>query len=45
MIAGRGTGHGLGLCQLGAAAMARNGAGFPEILAHYYPNTRLTVMP
>jgi stage II sporulation protein D len=41
-IAGRGVGHGLGLCQLGAADMARRGASFDRILAHYYPNTRLT---
>ncbi len=39
--AGRGTGHGLGLCQLGAADMARHGASFAQILAHYYPNTLL----
>jgi stage II sporulation protein D len=41
---GRGVGHGVGLCQLGAADMARHGAGFAQILAHYYPNTRLTPM-
>jgi stage II sporulation protein D len=39
---GRGVGHGIGLCQLGAADMARRGAGFAQILSHYYPNTRLT---
>ena len=44
-ISGRGTGHGVGLCQLGAAEMARQGAGFAAILAHYYPNTRLTAIP
>jgi stage II sporulation protein D len=36
---GRGSGHGLGLCQQGASAMAREGASFREILAHYFPNT------
>ena len=40
-IEGRGVGHGLGLCQLGAAAMAAHGATFAEILTHYYPNTAL----
>jgi stage II sporulation protein D len=45
IFAGRGIGHGLGLCQLGAASMARHGTGFAQILAHYYPNTRLTAMP
>ncbi|MFL6299337.1 MAG: SpoIID/LytB domain-containing protein [Terriglobales bacterium] len=36
---GRGSGHGLGLCQQGASAMAGDGASFREILAHYFPNT------
>jgi len=41
VLTGRGTGHGLGLCQLGAADMGRRGATFTEILSHYYPNTRI----
>jgi hypothetical protein len=32
-------GHQLGLCQKGAAGMAAAGAGFREILDHYYPGT------
>jgi stage II sporulation protein D len=44
-ITGRGIGHGVGLCQRGAADMARRGSGFTAILAHYYPNTRLAEMP
>lgn len=40
-LSGVGRGHGLGLCQRGAAAMAREGRGFQEILQHYYPNTHL----
>jgi hypothetical protein len=40
-IKGQGVGHGIGLCQLGAAEMARQGVTFAQILAHYYPNTRL----
>ena len=32
-------GHQLGLCQHGAAGMARSGAGYREILEHYYPGT------
>lgn len=35
---GSGSGHGLGLCQRGAAAMARAGKSFRDILSHYYPN-------
>jgi len=39
VVEGRGKGHGVGLCQLGAAWMARQGHSFQEILAFYYPNT------
>jgi len=35
------SGHGIGLCQTGAAAMAAAGADFRAILEHYYPNTVL----
>jgi stage II sporulation protein D len=34
---GRGSGHGVGLCQAGAAEMAREGRGYREILAQYFP--------
>ncbi len=39
VLQGVGTGHGIGLCQAGAKAMAEAGADFRKILAHYYPNT------
>jgi len=39
---GQGQGHGIGLCQYGAKAMAQAGSGFREILDHYYPNTTLS---
>jgi stage II sporulation protein D len=39
VLRGVGRGHGIGLCQAGAQAMAEAGADFREILAHYYPNT------
>jgi stage II sporulation protein D len=39
LVEGRGKGHGVGLCQMGAAWMARQGRSFQEILAFYYPNT------
>jgi stage II sporulation protein D len=39
LVEGRGKGHGIGLCQLGAAGMARQGHNFREILAFYYPST------
>lgn len=41
VLEGAGQGHGIGLCQLGAAAMAAGGANFREILSHYFPNTNL----
>jgi stage II sporulation protein D len=41
ILRGAGQGHGIGLCQAGAGAMARDGAFFSEILAHYYPNTAI----
>lgn len=36
-----GYGHGVGLSQAGAQAMAAEGASFADILAHYYPGTQL----
>ncbi|MGH9538403.1 MAG: SpoIID/LytB domain-containing protein [Terriglobales bacterium] len=41
ILQGAGQGHGIGLCQHGAKAMAQTGSSFREILAHYYPNTTL----
>ena len=38
----RGYGHGVGLSQVGANAMAKEGATAEEILAHYYPGTECT---
>jgi stage II sporulation protein D len=42
VLEGIGQGHGVGLCQRGASAMAAQGAGFREIIAHYFPNTTIT---
>ena len=42
---GRGWGHGVGLCQNGAFGMALAGKGYREILAHYYPGTRVGPAP
>jgi stage II sporulation protein D len=38
---GYGSGHGIGMCQNGAAAMGEQGFNYREILAYYYPNTRI----
>ncbi len=40
VLTGAGWGHGVGLCQIGAAMMANNGYGYREILEHYFPNTK-----
>lgn len=40
-ITGNGYGHGVGMCQWGANGMAQKGAGYREILARYYPGTRI----
>lgn len=41
ILNGMGWGHGVGLCQIGAAVMASRGIGYREILRHYYPGTQL----
>jgi stage II sporulation protein D len=38
---GRGSGHGVGMCQHGALAMAEDGRSYEDILAHYYPGTEI----
>lgn len=40
---GKGYGHGVGLCQAGAAEMAKEGKSYREILAFYFPSTNLQV--
>ncbi len=41
---GRGSGHGVGLCQWGARGRALRGESWREILAHYYPGAELRRM-
>ncbi len=43
-LKGAGWGHGVGLCQIGAAVMAEKGYSFRDILAHYYPGAQLEVV-
>ncbi len=43
IFTGAGWGHGVGLCQIGAAVMAEKNYGYREILAHYYKNTELVI--
>ena len=44
VLHGGGWGHGVGLCQLGAAAMAKAGRSVEQILEHYYPKAKLMRM-
>lgn len=41
IIAGKGSGHGVGLCQWGAIGQSRLGKNFKEILNHYFPGTEI----
>ena len=41
VLHGKGWGHGVGLCQIGAAVMASQGYAYTGILSHYYPETTL----
>jgi stage II sporulation protein D len=45
LFSGRGWGHGVGLCQVGAYGMAVRGHDYRDILAHYYTGTRLGALP
>jgi SpoIID/LytB domain protein len=40
-LTGAGWGHGVGLCQIGAAMMAEKGYNYEEILHHYFPDTKI----
>ncbi len=40
-LCGKGWGHGVGLCQVGAARMAKEGADFRQILKYYFPETEI----
>lgn len=41
ILTGAGWGHGVGLCQIGAAVMAYRGYSYDRILQHYYPGSIL----
>ena len=41
VLTGAGWGHGVGLCQIGAAVMADQGYTYEQILAHYFPGSKL----
>ena len=41
ILTGAGWGHGVGLCQIGAAVMGEKGYTYNKILSHYYPGSTL----
>jgi SpoIID/LytB domain protein len=44
ILYGAGWGHGVGLCQIGAAMMGEKGYRYQDILSHYYPDTELNTL-
>ena len=42
ILHGRGWGHGVGLCQIGAAVMGEQGYDYQQILKHYYTDAQIT---
>lgn len=42
---GHGWGHGVGMSQYGAYGYAQHGWAYAQILAHYYPGTKLSTVP
>lgn len=45
VFSGRGWGHGVGMCQAGAIEMGNQGFSYRDILAHYYPGTKVERLP
>lgn len=43
-LIGAGWGHGVGLCQIGAAVMAAQGYAYKQILAHYYKDSEVKII-
>ncbi len=41
VLHGAGWGHGVGLCQIGAAVMGSRGYSYSEILSHYFPGAEI----
>jgi stage II sporulation protein D len=45
LLEGHSIGHGIGMCQFGAAGMAASGMIFRDILRQFYPNTEIVTLP
>ena len=41
VLNGKGWGHGVGMCQIGAAVMGHQGYSYHDILTHYYPGAEI----
>lgn len=44
LAAGKGLGHGVGLCQIGAHSLAQKGTDYKSILKHYFPDYKLVTL-
>lgn len=44
VLRGAGWGHGVGLCQIGAAVMGERGFNYRQILLHYFINAQITTL-
>jgi SpoIID/LytB domain protein len=44
ILHGRGWGHGVGLCQIGAAVMGERGFSYDQILLHYYKGAEIKTL-
>lgn len=44
ILRGAGWGHGVGLCQIGAAVMGEKGYDYRQILLHYFINSQITTL-
>jgi stage II sporulation protein D len=44
VFSGRGSGHGVGMCQYGAKGMAEAGWDYRRILQHYFSGAEITRM-
>lgn len=44
VLSGAGWGHGVGLCQIGAAVMGEHGYSYEKILLHYFPHTEIKTL-
>ncbi len=42
VVSGKGFGHGVGMCQIGAVELARQGLEFSQILKRYYPGIEIS---